>query len=63
LDNNNPNIKILKDKVMEHDKRLNYLSTLIQNLYPNEYIERSISKNIQNSKEEVFNNLSEILEL
>jgi len=58
------NYKILKDKIEEHDKRINILSQIIQNsIYNNKYIEKLIFEDIQKNKSDKYSCLAKIPEL
>jgi hypothetical protein len=62
--NNVFNYKRLKEKVEEHDKRINILSQIIQNsLYSDKYIEILILENIQKNKTKLYEDLAKIPEL
>lgn len=58
------NYKILKEKIEEHDKRINILSQIIQHsIYNNKYIEKLIFEDIQKNKSSLYDDLAKIPEL
>jgi len=60
----NDNYKILKEKIEEHDKRINILSQIIQHsIYNDKYIEKLIFENIQKGKIKMYDDLAKIPEL